>query len=106
MNYIRIPWKEDIQLAKARVSGTGKLIKQLQEFSSEGAKLAAAEVEATAKDISAKAKKNAPANFGKLKQGIEPRPFMFPAWKQGGAKLEANLKKTLEVLTKRFNNAK
>jgi HK97 gp10 family phage protein len=177
-------------LAKARVTGTGKLIKQLQEFSSEGAKRAAAEVEATARDISAKAKQNAPANFGKLKQGIEPekinpltweviantpyagfvefgtrskvqvpaemqevanaiksnpkgsfedglrsiqdwcrakgideraaypifisileegiepRPFMFPAWKQGGQKLEANLKKTLEVLTKRFNAQK
>jgi HK97 gp10 family phage protein len=177
-------------MAKTRVQGTGKLIAQLREFSNEGAKLASAEVEASAREIAGTAQRLAPANFGKLKQGIEPekinsltweiiantpyagfvefgtgvnvnvpaelseiasaikngpkgnfedglrsiqdwcrakgideraaypifmsilknglrpQPFLFPAWKQGGAKLEKNLKNTLEVLTKRFNNAK
>ena len=67
-------------MAKAKIHGTGKLIKQLQEFSKEGALMAAAEVEASARHITDLAKRNAPANFGRLKQGIEPEKINPLTW--------------------------
>ena len=40
-----------------------------------------------------------------LKKGLRPRPFLFPAWKQGSAKMIKDMKKTLKVLSNKFNNA-
>lgn len=173
-----------------KVSGVDKLLKQFDQFGKEGEKNAAGEVEAAARDIETKAKKLAPANFGKLRQlispekvnkltweveanapysgyvefgtgskvsvpaemqelansirgkkggnvddaleslkdwcrskgideraawpilmsildeGLRPRPFLYPAWKQGSATFMKNLENTFVQLSKKFNSSK
>jgi len=63
-----------------KVKGVDKLLKQLEAFGKDGAKLAAGETEAAARDISATAVRNAPANFGKLRQGIQPEKISKLTW--------------------------
>lgn len=173
-----------------KVTGVDKLLKQFDQFGKEGEKHAAAEVEDAARNISTIAKKLAPANFGKLRQGIDPekvnklrwevvsnapysgymefgtgqhvqvpaemqdlanairgqkggnfddaldsirdwcrakgideraaypilmsilkeglrpRPFLYPAWKQGSATFVKNLQNTFNALSKKFNAQK
>ena len=63
-----------------KVTGVNKLLKQFDQFGKEGAKVAAGEVEAAAKNMVKIAKKNAPGNFGKLKQGIQPEKINKLFW--------------------------
>ena len=178
-------------MAKAtKVLGVNKLLHQLREFSKEGEKMAAGEVEAAIHKVTEVAKKNAPANDGSLRQviisdkvnrlnwesvshapysgfvefgtgakvfvpkgmekeaqdaknakggdikdallsikdwckrkgideraaypilmsildeGLRPRPFMYPAWIQGCALFEKQLRLRLDQLTKKFNAQK
>lgn len=56
----------------AKVEGISKLIKQFEKFGEDVKLRADAELSDTADEIADIAKKNAPANLGKLKQGIQP----------------------------------
>lgn len=38
-----------------------------------------------------------------LKEGITPQPFLYPAWKQGQTEYVKDLKKELDILTKKYN---
>ena len=63
-----------------KVTGVNKLLKQFDQFGKEGAKVAAGETEAAAIDIEGQAKRNAPANFGKLRQGIQREKLAKLNW--------------------------
>lgn len=41
-----------------------------------------------------------------IKHGQQPRPFMYPAFVEGKVQYRKDLTKSLEELTKRFNNAR
>jgi len=63
-----------------KVTGVDKLLKQFDQFGKEGAKVAAGEVEAAVRDIGKNAIINAPANFGKLRQSIQPEKITKLSW--------------------------
>jgi len=63
-----------------KVTGVDKLLKQFDQFGKEGAKVAAGETEAAARDISSQAVRLAPANFGKLRQSIQPEKIAKLSW--------------------------
>lgn len=53
------------------VKGLDKLVRQFEAFGEDAKKMATAELEDGAREIAEVAKKNAPANIGKLRQGIQ-----------------------------------
>lgn len=55
---------------KSRVNGLNKLLKQIDELGAEANKMAVAVVQSTADGVVTQAKRNAPANLGKLRQSI------------------------------------
>lgn len=63
-----------------KVQGVDKLLKQFDQFGKDGANIAAGETEAAARNISAQAVRNAPANFGKLRQSIQPEKITNLTW--------------------------
>lgn len=41
-----------------------------------------------------------------LNEGLRPRPFLYPAWKEGSEKLEKQLEKALDKEVNKFNSKK
>lgn len=62
------------------VLGTERLLKQFDKFGKVGQKVISAEIEAIARQISGDAKKNAPSNFGTLRQSIQPEKITPLSW--------------------------
>lgn len=55
---------------KSKITGLDKLIRQLEQLGVEGTQMAKAVVQSTADSVVEQAKRNAPANLGKLRQSI------------------------------------
>lgn len=140
----------------AKISGTNALLKKFDKFGKAGEKEVEALTRLAANEIEAEAKRLAPVDLGKLRQGIRaeeitkkswtvtayekysafmefgtgglvsipkgweamaaqfrgrgikkinltPQPFLYPAFKKGGKMYRKDLKKSLEMLTDKFN---
>lgn len=140
----------------AKISGTNALLKKFDKFGKAGEKEVESITRLAANEIEAEAKRLAPVDLGKLRQGIRaeevtkkswtvtayekysafmefgtgglvsipkgweamaaqfrgrgikkinltPQPFLYPAFKKGGKMYRKDLKKSLEILTDKFN---
>ena len=140
----------------AKISCTNALLKKFDKFGKAGEKEVEALTRLAANEIEAEAKRLAPVDLGKLRQGIRaeeitkkswtvtayekysafmefgtgglvsipkgweamaaqfrgrgikkinltPQPFLYPAFKKGGKMYRKDLKKSLEMLTDKFN---